>query len=37
VDDAVATALLAALAPDQLALALAAADEVTARHQRSIR
>ena len=37
VDDAVATALLAALAPDQLALALAAADEVTARRQRSIR
>ena len=37
VDDAVAAALLAALAPDQLALALAAADEVTARRQRSIR
>ena len=37
VDDAVATTLLAALAPDQLALALAAADEVTARRQRSIR
>jgi len=37
VDDAVAGALLAALAPDQLALALAAAGEVTARRARSIR
>ena len=37
VDQAVAGALLAALAPDQLALALAAAGEVTARRQRSIR
>ena len=37
VDEAVTDALLAALAPDQLALALAAADEVTARRRRSIR
>jgi Recombinase zinc beta ribbon domain/Recombinase len=36
--DAVAVdALLAAVAPDQVALALAAADEVTARHRRSVR
>jgi hypothetical protein len=37
VDDAVAAALLAAVSPDQLALALAAADEVTARRTRSLR
>ena len=37
VDAAVTDALLAALAPDQLALALAAADEVTARRARTIR
>jgi hypothetical protein len=37
VDDAVAPALLAAVSPDQLALALAAADEVTARRGRSLR
>jgi DNA invertase Pin-like site-specific DNA recombinase len=37
VDEAVTTALLAAVAPDQLALALAAADEVTQRRQRSVR
>jgi hypothetical protein len=37
VDDAVGTALLAAVSPDQLALALAAADEVTARRGRSLR
>src|ERR1019366_2177303 len=34
VDDAVADVLLAALTPDQVALALSAADEVAARHQR---
>src|SRR6516225_4608884 len=34
VDDAVAGALLDALTPEQVALALAAADEVTGRHQR---
>ena len=37
VDEAVAAALLAAVGPDQLALALAAADEVTARRTRSLR
>jgi len=37
VDAAVTDALLAALAPDQLALALAAAGEVTARRARTIR
>ena len=37
VDQAVAAALLAAVSPDQLALALAAADEVTARRTRSLR
>jgi excisionase family DNA binding protein len=37
VDDAVAQALLAALTPQQLALALAAADEVADRHARTIR
>jgi DNA invertase Pin-like site-specific DNA recombinase len=37
VDDAVTGALLAAVQPNQLALALAAADEVTARHARSAR
>lgn len=37
VDDAVAAALLAAVSPEQLALALAAADEVTARRNRSLR
>jgi len=37
VDDAVAAALLAAVGPEQLALALAAADEVTARRARSLR
>jgi excisionase family DNA binding protein len=35
VDDAVAAALLEALTPEQVALALAAADEVTDRHQRA--
>jgi excisionase family DNA binding protein len=34
VDDAVAAVLLEALTPEQVALALAAADEVTDRHQR---
>jgi excisionase family DNA binding protein len=34
VDDAVAAVLLEALTPQQVALALAAADEVTGRHQR---
>ena len=34
VDDAVAGRLLDALTPEQVALALAAADEVTGRHQR---
>jgi len=34
VDDAVARVLLDALTPEQVALALAAADEVTGRHQR---
>lgn len=34
VDDAVAAALLDALTPEQVALALAAADEITSRHQR---
>jgi excisionase family DNA binding protein len=34
IDDAVAGVLLAALTPDQVALALSAADEVTDRHQR---
>ncbi|HEX2804973.1 MAG TPA: helix-turn-helix domain-containing protein, partial [Kineosporiaceae bacterium] len=37
VDDAVSAALLAALTPEQLALALAAAGEVTARRARSLR
>jgi DNA invertase Pin-like site-specific DNA recombinase len=37
VDEAVAAALLAAVSPDQLALALAAAGEVTARRDRSLR
>ena len=37
IDQAVTQALLAAVAPDQLALALAAADQVTARRQRSVR
>jgi len=37
IDQAVTGALLAAVAPDQLALALAAADQVTARRQRSVR
>ncbi len=37
VDDAVAAALLAAVTPGQLALALAAADEVTGRRARSLR
>jgi hypothetical protein len=37
VDEAVAAALLAAVAPDQLALALAAAEEVTTRRGRSAR
>jgi DNA invertase Pin-like site-specific DNA recombinase len=36
VDEAVAAALLAAVGPDQLALALAAADEVSARRARSL-
>jgi hypothetical protein len=37
IDTAVAGALLAAVAPSQVALALAAAGEVTARHHRSLR
>jgi excisionase family DNA binding protein len=37
IDAAVAEALLAAVAPEQAELALAAAGEVTARHQRSLR
>ena len=37
VDDAVAAVLLEALTPEQVALALAAADEVTGRHQRTTR
>ena len=37
VDEAVTGALLGALAPDQLALALVAADEVTARRASSVR
>ena len=37
VDDAVAGALLAALTPEQVALALAAAGEVTSQHQRTSR
>ena len=37
IDAAVAGALLAAVAPGQVELALAAAGEVTARHQRSLR
>ena len=37
VDEAVAAALLAAVSPDQLALVLAAAGEVTARRARSLR
>ena len=37
IDEAVTDALLAAVTPDQLALALAAADEVTTRRQRSLR
>jgi hypothetical protein len=37
IDDAVTDALLAAVAPAQLALALAAAEEVTARRVRSVR
>jgi DNA invertase Pin-like site-specific DNA recombinase len=37
IDAAVADALLAAVKPDQVALALAAADEVTARRRRSVR
>ena len=37
IDAAVADALLAAVAPGQVELALAAAGEVTARHQRSLR
>ena len=37
VDDAVAAVLLAALTPEQLALALAAADEVAGQHQRASR
>jgi DNA invertase Pin-like site-specific DNA recombinase len=37
IDEAVTGALLAAVTPDQLALALAAADEVTTRRQRSMR
>ena len=37
VDDAVAGVLLDALTPEQVALALAAADEVTGRHQRASR
>jgi excisionase family DNA binding protein len=37
VDDAVAAVLLEALTPEQVTLALAAADEVTGRHQRASR
>jgi Recombinase zinc beta ribbon domain/Recombinase len=37
VDDAVAGVLLAALTPEQVALALSAADEVAGRHQRASR
>jgi hypothetical protein len=37
VDEAVVAALLQAVAPEQVALALAAADEVTARRRRSVR
>ena len=37
VDDAVAAVLLTALTPEQVALALAAADEVTGQHQRASR
>jgi DNA invertase Pin-like site-specific DNA recombinase len=37
IDDAVTHALLAAVAPEQIALALATAEQVTDRHQRSIR
>src|ERR1019366_2518818 len=37
VDDAVAAALLQALTPEQVALALAAAGEVTSHHQRTSR
>ena len=37
IDEAVTSALLAAVQPEQLALALAAADEVTARHARTTR
>ncbi len=37
IDAVAADALLAAVAPDQVALALAAAGEVTARHRRSVR
>jgi DNA invertase Pin-like site-specific DNA recombinase len=37
VDDAVAAALLRALTPEQVGLALAAADETTSRHQRASR
>jgi DNA invertase Pin-like site-specific DNA recombinase len=37
IDAVAAEALLAAVAPDQVALALAAAGEVTARHRRSVR
>ena len=37
IDTVAADALLAAVAPGQVALALAAADEVTARHRRSVR
>jgi DNA invertase Pin-like site-specific DNA recombinase len=37
VDDAVASALLDALTPEQVTLALAAADEVAGRHQRASR
>ena len=37
VDDAVADALLGALTPEQVTLALAAADEVAGRHQRASR
>jgi DNA invertase Pin-like site-specific DNA recombinase len=37
IDDAVTTALMGVLEPEQLALALAAADEVTARRARSLK
>jgi DNA invertase Pin-like site-specific DNA recombinase len=37
IDEAVTAALLAAVAPEQLALALTTADEVTARHARATR